>query len=274
MTTIGLLHPGAMGASVGAAAAGNGHRVLWLPQDRSQATIERARRGALTDCDSLATMAGEADIILSVCPPHAADDVARDVSDAGFRGIFVEGNAIAPARTRRIQAAMPQGELVDGGLIGGPAWTSDAATRFYLSGTNAARVASLFDGSPLEARVISAEVGAASALKMVFAAYTKGTTALLTAILAVAEGQGVRDDLEAQWGPEFTARTHRQVVGNTAKAWRFAGEMEEIAATFAGSGLPDGFHLAAAAVFSRLAEFKDAPASELSPVLSALLNRD
>jgi 3-hydroxyisobutyrate dehydrogenase-like beta-hydroxyacid dehydrogenase len=274
MTTVGLLHPGAMGASVGAAAAGNGHRVLWVARGRSGATAERANRGGLKPCDSIATMSAEADIILSVCPPHAAEEVARDVSAAGFRGIFVEGNAIAPPRTRRIQASMPDCRFVDGGIIGGPAWTAGAGTRFYLSGSHAREVAALFEGSPLEARVISTEAGAASALKMVFAAYTKGTTALLTAILAVAEAEGVRGELETQWGREFTDRTHRQVTGNTAKAWRFAGEMEEIAATFAGAGLPDGFHLAAAEVFSRLAEFKDTPAEDLGPVLKVLLTRD
>ncbi len=122
----------------------------------------------------------------------------------------------------------------------------------------------------MHASVISDEIGSASALKMVFAAYTKGSTALLTTILAVAEHEGVRADLEAQWGEEFTRQTHQRVAGNTAKAWRFAGEMREIADTFAGAGYPEGFHMAAADIFARLEKFKDSPAADVDAALALL----
>jgi hypothetical protein len=105
--------------------------------------------------------------------------------------------------------------------------------------------------------VISERIGAASAVKMGYAAYTKGTTALLTAILGMVEKEGVREELAQQWGDSFTEQTVRRVCANTAKAWRFVGEMHEIAATFREAGLPGGFHDAAAEVFERLAAFKD-----------------
>jgi hypothetical protein len=136
-------------------------------------------------------------------------------------------------------------------------------------------VAACFNGSPLQARVISDRIGAASALKMGYAAYTKGTTALLTAILGLVEKEGVRADLAQQWGENFTNQSVRRVCSNTAKAWRFVGEMQEIAATFRGAGLPGGFHQAAAEVFERLEAFKDQtepPAIEA--VLEALLKHD
>jgi 3-hydroxyisobutyrate dehydrogenase-like beta-hydroxyacid dehydrogenase len=272
VTTVGLIHPGAMGASVGAAGTHNQHRVLWAGAGRSDETRERANRGKLEDCDSVANLVSESDVILSVCPPHAAEDVASEVIDCGFKGIFVEGNAIAPARSHgiadRITAAGAR--FVDGGIIGGPAWQAEAGTMFYLSGVDAPEIAALFDGSPLHASVVSDQIGSASALKMVFAAYTKGSTALLTTILAVAEKEGVRANLEQQWGETFTEKTHKQVAGNTAKAWRFAGEMEEIAATFAGAGFSDGFHLAASDIFSRLKDFKDTPATSIDQVLDKL----
>lgn len=110
---------------------------------------------------------------------------------------------------------------------------------------------------------------------MVFAANTKGTTALLSAVLATAEKLGVRENLEQQWSrynPEQTEQTQNRVRAVTAKAWRFAGEMEEIAATFSGAGLPDGFHLAAYELYQRIAHFKDAEETpELMAVLMALL---
>ena len=128
----------------------------------------------------------------------------------------------------------------------------------------------MFDHSPLHTTVIPGEIGAASAMKMVFAAYTKGTTALLAAILGVAEKEGVRNVLESQWGQAFTEQTHQRVVSNSAKAWRFEGEMREIAATFENAGLPGGFHAAAAEVFDQLAQFKDEPAADIVELLKVL----
>jgi|TARA_Y100000310_G_scaffold311021_1_gene356888 3-hydroxyisobutyrate dehydrogenase-like beta-hydroxyacid dehydrogenase len=272
--TIGLINPGAMGASVGAAAAGTGNRVLWASADRSDATRERAGRAGLEDCDTLQQLVLQSDCILSVCPPHAAEAVAEEVTATGFSGTYLEGNAISPKRTGKIEQLILSagGRFVDGGIIGGPAWRQESNTRLYLSGEHAPDIATYFTASPLEAIVISDRVGAASALKMTFAAYTKGSTALLSAILAVAEQAGVRADLERQWGDSFTEQTRNRVAGNTAKAWRFAGEMREISATFADAGVPGDFHEGAAKIFQRLSQFKDrAEVPAIDEVLDALL---
>jgi 3-hydroxyisobutyrate dehydrogenase-like beta-hydroxyacid dehydrogenase len=222
-------------------------------------------------------LARASEIVLSVCPPHAAGDVAREVVELGFSGLYVECNAISPDRTRAIQKLVTSAgaDYVDGGIIGGPAWTREAGTHLYLSGPRAEEVAVCFDGSPLQVSVISDRIGAASAIKMGYAAYTKGTTALLTAILGMVEREGVRDALAGQWGDDFTSRTIQRVRANTAKAWRFEGEMYEISDTFRGAGMPGEFHQAAAQVFKRLAHFKDQdelPAIE--DVLETLLNSD
>jgi 3-hydroxyisobutyrate dehydrogenase-like beta-hydroxyacid dehydrogenase len=164
--------------------------------------------------------------------------------------------------------------FVDGGIIGGPAW-QPGTTWLYLAGAQADAVAACFAHSPLATPVITGAVGKASALKMCYAAYTKGTTALLAAILATAEQLDVRTELAAQWAHEdvnFAPDTEQRVRRVTAKAWRFVGEMEEIAATFAAANLPAGFHLAAADLYQRMAHFKDASATpELAEVLAALL---
>ena len=274
MTRIGLLHPGEMGASVGAAARSNQHTVFWASAGRTASTWERARRATLEDIDTVPALVKASEIILSVCPPHAAQEVASEVTQLGFAGVYVDCNAISPDRTRTIQRLVEEAgaHYVDGGIIGGPAWSQDAGTHLYLSGPRAEEVASCFAGSPLLASVVSARIGAASALKMGYAAYTKGTTALLTAILGMVEKEGVRADLAQQWGDAFTKQTVRRVCANTAKAWRFVGEMREIAATFRGAGLPGGFHQAAAEVYERLAAFKDRDESPaIEEVLEALL---
>jgi 3-hydroxyisobutyrate dehydrogenase-like beta-hydroxyacid dehydrogenase len=118
--------------------------------------------------------------------------------------------------------------------------------------------------------------GAASALKMCYAAYTKGTAALLLAVRALAEAEGVTPTLLAEWDrsqPGLADRSQAAARGTGAKAWRFAGEMHEIADTFAAAGLPDGFHRAAAELYGRLAPLKDAPAPDLDGVLALLLGR-
>ncbi|MBS04442.1 MAG: phosphogluconate dehydrogenase [Gammaproteobacteria bacterium] len=275
MTVVGIITPGAMGASVAAAAKSNGHDVIWAGAGRSQDTVERAARAGLRDVGDHAELVREAAVILSVCPPHLAESLGSEVADLGFTGLFVEGNAVTPERTLRIAAKLAEAgaETVDGGIIGGPAWEHGAGTRFYLAGLRAEEVSALFRGSPLEAPVLDGDPGAASGLKMTFAAFTKGSTALLTAILAAAENLGVRADLERQWGESFTDQTRARVTANTAKAWRFAGEMREIAATFEGAGLPGGFHAAAADVFERLAGFKDAPQPGIDAVLEVLKRR-
>lgn len=275
MKRIGLIHPGAMGASVGAAARRNQHTVLWASEGRSKDTVERSERANLEDVGNVPALVGASDIVLSVCPPSAAGDVAREVMDLGFTGLYVDCNAISPDRTRAIQQLVESAgaEYIDGGIIGGPAWTPEAGTHLYLSGPRAQEVADCFADSPLRAPVISDRIGAASAIKMGYAAYTKGTTALLTAILGMVEKEGVRADLARQWGDAFTTQTYRRVCSNTAKAWRFEGEMYEIAETFRGAGLPGDFHQGAAQVYKRLAGFKDqTEPPSIEAVLDMLLN--
>jgi 3-hydroxyisobutyrate dehydrogenase-like beta-hydroxyacid dehydrogenase len=261
-----------MGVSVAASARNSGCTVLWAGDGRSPATRARAEQHGLIDAGTVAEVCRRSQIVLSVCPPHAAEDVAGQALDAGFRGIFLDANAIAPQRAQaigsRVEAA--GASFVDGGIIGGPAW-KPRATWLYLSGPRAAEVAACFAGGPLEAECIGDTIGKASALKMCYAAYTKGTTALLAAILGAADTLGVYAELVAEWqrdGSTFAADTERRVAEVTAKAWRFAGEMDEIAATFAAADLPDGFHRAAGDIYRRLAGFKDAPAT---PALDAVL---
>ena len=274
---LGVLHPGEMGISVAACAKNSGHTVYWASQDRSTQTRARADQFDLFDAGTLAQLCTTCAVLVSVCPPHAAEQVADQVLAQGYSGLYIDANAISPERAKRIGQAMEAGgaAFVDGGIIGGPAWQPNR-TWLYLSGESADEVLPLFSAGPLETQVIGDEIGQASALKMCYAAYTKGSTALLGAILATAEALGVRADLERQWsrgGSDFAKQTENRVRRVTAKAWRFAGEMEEITATFEQAGLPGGFHAAAAEIYQRMAGFKEAPATpELDEVLTALLD--
>jgi 3-hydroxyisobutyrate dehydrogenase-like beta-hydroxyacid dehydrogenase len=273
--TVGILHPGAMGVSVAVSARSSGQTVLWASEGRSPQTHQRVQGHSLVDAYSLETLCSACSIIVSVCPPHAAEAVAGQVLAHSFNGLYADVNAISPQRALRISRAMGERgiEFVDGGIIGGPAWQA-GMTWLYLSGRAAQRVADCFSAGPLQTEIIGERIGQASALKMCYAAYTKGTTALLCASLAAAEVLGVRGDLERQWSREGSGLAEealRRVRGVTAKAWRFAGEMDEIAATFSEAGLPNGFHVAAAELYGRLAEFRGQTVTpELAEVLAVL----
>ncbi len=254
MTTIGLLHPGEMGAAVGQCLAGAGHRVLWVPEGRSAATSARAAAAGLVAC-GLAELIRRSDLIMSVAPPHAALDIARQV--AGFGGVYVDANAISPATAREVAGIVEAGgaSYVDGGIIGTPP-VAPGFIRLYLSGPRAGEVNDLFDGSPVDARVVDRDTGsgAASAVKMAYASWTKGSAALLLAARALARAEGVEETLLAEWGisqPGLEERSARAAGSAAAKGWRWVGEMEEIAAAMAAAGLPEGFHQAAAEVYRR-----------------------
>ena len=276
-STTGILHPGLMGISIAASVKNSGRTVCWAWSGRSAESCARAEEHGLCDAGTLAELCAACSVLISVCPPHAAEDVARDVLANGFSGLYIDANAISPQRAERIAAAMAAGgaRFVDGSIIGPPAW-KPATTWLYLSGpdADADAAAALFAAGPVQAVVLGPEIGRASALKMVYAAYTKGSTALLSAVLGAADALGVSGDLEKQWrqdGSGLDKDAPRRARNVTAKAWRFVGEMEEIAATFEGAGLPGGFHAAAADVYRRLAGFKDAGETPaLDEVLAAL----
>ncbi len=273
---IGFLHPGAMGISLAASAQNSGHTVYWASAGRSAQTQERAAEHNLVELRSLSELCETCSVIVCVCPPHAAEDVANQILETSFEGLYLDANAIAPQRAKHIGRLMDEAgvKFVDGGIIGGPAW-DPGKTWLYLSGEDAERVTACFSAGPLETCIIGDEIGKASALKMCYAAYTKGTTALLCAILAAAEELGVRKDLQRQWsrnGSDFADNAVSRVKRATIKAWRFTGEMDEIAATFAGAGVPAGFHEAAGEIFRRLAHFKEEPEQpSLEEVLKALV---
>lgn len=277
--TVTLLHPGNMGATIGAAAASSGARVLWVSENRTTESRRRAKEARLVEARDFAHAIQQSDVILSVCPPHAALAVAQDVAARRFRGIYVDANAVSRATAEQIGKVVTAvgATFVDGGIIGAPVRRA-GTTRLYLSGSRAGEVANLFAASMLDARVIGESPGAASALKMAYAAWTKCTDALVLAVRALAAREGVEQALLQEWAlsqPDLERRSVQAAAVAAPKAWRYVGEMKEIAATLAAAELPSGFHAAAAALYDRLTCFKDQtdPPPTVAAVISALTNR-
>lgn len=249
MARIAVLHPGEMGAAIGAALVGVGHDVFWLPSGRGPATHRRAEQAALVGRSGV----DGCDVVLSICPPAFALDTARSVE--GFSRMYVDANAISPATAAAVAAQVSGSgaQYVDGAVIGTPP-TRAGTTRLYLSGPQASVAAALFDGALIEARVLATDTYAASALKMTYAAWTKISAGLLVASRAAADEFGVGDALQTEWAlsqPQLAGQHSSALAAVREKGWRWEEEMRQIAETFAAAGEPAGFADAAAQLFAR-----------------------
>ena len=273
---IGILHPGAMGIFVANSAQNSENTVYWVSEGRSPQTRARAEKYHLHETKSLAELAAKCSVIVSVCPPDSAEQLTSQVAAHSFKGLYIDANAISPQRAIRIGRIMHESgaQFVDGGIIGYPNWESKNAW-LYLSGEHADQAALLFASGPIQPRVIGKDIGKASALKMCYSAYAKGTTALLSAVLGAAQSLRVLDELNEQWRTDasrLAEQAPKKVSQVTSKAWRFAGEMHEIADTFHDAGLPAEFHLGAEEIYRRMAEFKNtASTPSMDDVLRALI---
>ncbi|MGI8814452.1 MAG: DUF1932 domain-containing protein [Pseudonocardia sp.] len=255
---VGVLHPGAMGAALGSALKPAASAVVWAAAGRSHSTSKRAELADLVGVPDIAAVACRCDVIISICPPHAALDVAEQVAAAlparsGPPLLYLDANAVSPATMRRIAVLFGPERVVDGALIGPPAWTA-GQTVLWLSGAAAGAIAALFTGSPFEAKVLGVDLGAASALKACFGLQSKALPAIWLALAEVAESAGVggalREEL-ARFGVDLAGEVAGIGPRAGAKAWRWVGEMEEAGSALAELGVPDGFSRAAAEVYRR-----------------------
>ena len=254
---IGILHPGAMGAAVGNALKPVAGAVIWAAAGRSLTTSKRAETADLVGVPDVAELARRADMVISVCPPDAARAVAEEVAPLLRRPgqLYVDANAVSPATVTGIAELIGAERVVDGAIIGPPAW-EPGRTVVWLAGLAAPAVAALFEGSPFAAKVLAGPVGSASALKACFAFQSKALPTLWVQLDAAARAYGVSDQIR-----EELHRTGVDLDGKLAgidaqargKAWRWVGEMQEAAETFAAVGLPDGFSRAAAETYERMA---------------------
>ncbi|MFF0429634.1 DUF1932 domain-containing protein [Streptomyces sp. NPDC004520] len=262
MTVVGILHPGSMGAAIAAQAKRSGAEVVWCPSGRSSASSERARKYGLEPVDSLGAMAEQVDIILSVCPPAHAVEVAAAVAAHPFTGVYVDGNAISPATMGRISTLFGQSgaTVVDGSVIGSPP-SASKSTRLYLAGPHQAlaRVASVFSGSSVHVHLLPGPIGQASALKLSYSSYQKASRALAAVANALAAEHGVEKELlEIGQGRTTSYLTETAYFPKVAaRAWRWGPEMDEVARALDEAGLPSELATASAAVMERWGALRD-----------------
>lgn len=241
--TIGLLSPGDMGHSVGKVLHDNGLRVITCLEGRSPRSRELAAKAGIEDVPALEDLVSQADIFLSILVPARAVEVARQIAGAmqakGADLLYVDCNAIAPRTVREVADVITSagGRVADIGIVGPP--PTRPGTRFYASGPGADEVTKLASYG-LDVRVIGDEIGQASGLKMCYGALTKGLQALGVELLVAARALGLEQalaDEQAYSMAEVRAWLEHSVPTMPPKAYRWVGEMEEIATTFEDVGL-------------------------------------
>lgn len=260
--TVGLLHPGSMGAAVAAQLRRAETNVLWSPAGRSPATAARAEAAGLEAANGLADLVERSDIVLSLCPPAAAEEVARQVAARSCSGkVYVEANAISPTRMRRIAGLLPQAVVIDAAVVGSPP-VGGKQPRLYASGPSCelVRLGELFAATDLRFRPLGEEIGRASALKLSYSSYQKASRVLAAVSYALADANGVAEellDIAGQRRGSYLTETD-YIAKTAARAWRWAPELEEAAELLEEAGLPDDLMRAAAAVLSRWSSTRDA----------------
>lgn len=247
---IGILSPGEMGAAVARTLVANGAGAFAALNGRSERTRGLAADSGMVNVGSIDQLVRQCDVILSILAPSAATVAAQQVAAAmratGARPLYVDCNSIAPQNTRRaadfIVAAGAR--FVDGALIGSPPG-GNVVARLYLAGPDAAELADL-QTDQLQVKLLGADIGAASALRMCYGAFSQGILALASELLAAAERLGIEQSLRAELLEtrgttyEWLMRALPDVIPG---AGRWVREMEEIALSFEAVGLtPKAFH--------------------------------
>ena len=233
--TVAVVAQGAMGAGIGGRLVERGLRVVTSLAGRSEASAKRAAAAGMVPVTD-AEMA-KADYFLSILPPSdamgLAERMAKLIGPSNHKPIYVDCNAVSPPTKVEIgnviiEAGAP---FVDGSIIGGPPKAGYDGPAIYASGSDASRFVPLNDFG-LVVRVIEGPVGAASAMKMSYAGITKGFTALGAMMLLAATRGGVAEGLRMELEhsqPALLPWLQRAIPAMYSKAYRFVGEMEEIA---------------------------------------------
>jgi 3-hydroxyisobutyrate dehydrogenase-like beta-hydroxyacid dehydrogenase len=260
LPTVAILSPGDMGHAVGQVLKWHGLRVVACMHDRSARTRDFAEQAGIENLPDYQALVTEADIILSILVPAQARTAAQTIATALQQGradlIYVDCNAIAPATTLEIEDIITGAgaRFIDASIIGPPP-RKEGVTRFYASGPDVESFAVL-GAYGLDVRVLGDEIGQASAIKMCYAASTKGLSALFATLLTAARSLGVFDALieEFEISQPGTLERMKRLPYVPRKSRRFVGEMEEIAATFASTGLSPAMLAGAADIYRLIGE--------------------
>ena len=282
---VGIMSAGDMGSGFGSVLHAQGLEVFTCLAGRSDFTRLRATEAGFNDCRDLDQLVSSVDLFLSVLVPSEAVQLAKNVAAAmkrtGATPVYADLNAIAPNTVLEIERIVREAgaEFIDGGIIGGPP-REGYSPHIAVSGTDTGAMQVLRERA-MDIRVTGPKVGQASGLKMVYAASTKGTTALWTELLTAAKAMGLLEALQTELGERSVVyqAQQRSIPGMPNRARRWIGEMEEIAKTFADLGMTPNILQGAADMYTLMGETPLAdltsrdPNPSLDDVMDALIAR-
>jgi 3-hydroxyisobutyrate dehydrogenase-like beta-hydroxyacid dehydrogenase len=281
--TVVIIAPGEMGSGIGRRLHERGTQVRTSLRGRSAASAARAAEAGLEAIDDDGRLVADADFMLSILPPGDALGLARRLAPAlaasPAKPVYVDCNAVSPETVAAVaEVITPTGcRFADVGIIGGPPAKDDAGPRLYASGAAARELLRLGEYG-LDIRVLAGAVGVASALKMSYAALTKGLTAIGAALMEGAMHAGVAPALRREFAasqPMLAQWLERQVPRMYPKAYRWVAEMEEIGRSFEADPGARQIYVGAARLYERLAqanEHRGAPGNPID-LLDAFLDQ-
>jgi 3-hydroxyisobutyrate dehydrogenase-like beta-hydroxyacid dehydrogenase len=242
--TVGILYPGEMGAALARVLTRRGVRCVTFIDGRSDETARRCREESIAALDAFADVIRESDVVLSVVRPSAAEGIAdlycRHAELVPAGAVFVDVNSTSPELAAALAAKMEATGIgfVDAAVNGLAVNLTTTATLF-LSGERAAEVAALF-GETVVTRLLGAEAGCASAMKMLLAGISKGTCALFLELAVLAESRGMLAEMIEATGriyPGVRQLVDRMLPTYAAHAARRADEMRELESTASANDL-------------------------------------
>ena len=239
---LALIGFGEAGSTFAAAAKWAGKARAWdiLPE-RCAAMAGAGVIAAGNAADALA----EADLVLSLVTADAALSVAQDYAPLLKPGaVWCDMNSVAPDTKRAAASAIEAagGRYVDVAVLA-PVNPARLKVPLLIAGAAAGEGEALLRAAGFtQTRVVGAEVGRASAIKMIRSVMVKGIEALTAEMMLAARAAGVEEEVlgsldaseKAQGWHDRAAYNLERMVTHGA---RRAAEMEESAKTLAALGV-------------------------------------
>jgi len=207
--------------------------------DIKDKAIHIAESGVTGCAGAAQALAGSA-LVLSLVTADQALIAAREVaSKIAPATLYLDMNSVAPATKRDAAQAIHAagGRYVDVAVMA-PVHPAKLAVPLLACGPHAeAGAAALGQLGFTSVRCVGAEIGRASAIKMIRSVMIKGQEALIAEMMLAAAAAGVTDEVLASLGEEWPAKADYAFERMAAHGQRRAAEMEQVASTLEALGI-------------------------------------
>lgn len=208
---------------------------------------ERAKTNHVTLTGSMEELFAQADMILCLTSANSALPIAKQIAPLLRAGqLYVDMNSTAPATKEQIHEALADaaGDFVEAAVMASvPA--NRTMVPVYLCGVKASQAAAVATDCGMNFKVLSEQIGAASAMKMIKSVLFKGFIALLTETVFAAERYGITEQtigaLKSILTEEMTfeGAVNYFLCTMATHSERLSHEIEEVLATLHSMGEND-----------------------------------